>query len=83
MYAYEWDASTGGIVLTPKAFLHHFNVGNNAILSAGEFCGKDGTMKFEELSNRIENNTENIFLVHISAYLKIYGENVLKNTLRV
>lgn len=65
-----------------KAFLHHFNVGNNAILSAGKFCGKDGTMKFEELSNRIENNTENIFLVHISAYLKIYGENVLKNTLK-
>lgn len=65
-----------------KAFLHHFNVGNNTILSAGEFCGKDGTMKFEELSNRIENNTGNIFLVHISAYLKIYGESVLKSTLK-
>jgi len=65
-----------------KSFLYHFNVGNNAILSAGEFCGKDGTMKFEELSNRIENNIGNLFLVHISAYLKIYGENVLKNTLK-
>lgn len=65
-----------------QAFLYHFNVGNNSILSAGEFCGKDGTMKFEELTNRIENNTGNMFLIHISAYLKIYGENVLKNTLK-
>lgn len=65
-----------------KAFLYHFNVGNNVILSAGEFCGKDGTMKFEELSNRIENNSGNIFLVHLSAYLKIYGERVLKSTLK-
>ena len=65
-----------------QAFLYHFNVGHNDILSAGDFCGKDGTMKFEELANRIENNAGNIFLVHLSAYLKIYGENVLKNTLK-
>ena len=65
-----------------QAFLYHFNVGHNDILSAGEFCGKDGTMKFEELTNRIENNAGNIFLVHLSAYLKIYGESVLKNTLK-
>lgn len=65
-----------------KSFLYHFNVGNNEILSAGEFCGKDGTMKLEELTNRIENNTGNIFLVHTTAYLKIYGESVLKNTLK-
>lgn len=65
-----------------QKFLYHFNVGHNTILSAGEFCGKDETMKFEELTNRIENNTGNIFLVHLSPYLKIYGENVLKNTLK-
>lgn len=65
-----------------KSFLYHFSVGNNEILSAGEFCGKDGTMKLEELTNRIENNTGNIFLVHTTAYLKIYGESVLKNTLK-
>ena len=63
-------------------FLYHFNVGKNEILSAGTFCGKDGTMKFEELSNCIENNEGNIFLINLSAYLKLYGENVLKNTLK-
>ena len=25
-----------------QAFLYHFNVGHNDILSAGDFCGKDG-----------------------------------------
>lgn len=66
-----------------KDFLYHFNVGQNEILSAGKFCGKDGTMKFEELSNQIENNEGNMFLVNLSAYLKLYGENALKKTLKV
>ena len=65
-----------------KSFLHHFNVGENEILSAGTFCGQDETFKFEELANRIENNSGNVFIVHLSAYLKMYGENMLKNTLK-
>lgn len=65
-----------------ESFLHHFNVGDNKILSAGEFCGKDGTFKFEELSNGIEKNAKNLFLVYLTAYLKLYGEEVLRNTLK-
>lgn len=65
-----------------KAFLYHFKVGNNQILSAGRFCGKDGTMKFEELSYLIENNEGNIFLVNLSTYLKLYGESILKKTVK-
>ena len=65
-----------------ESFLHHFNVGKNEILSAGKFCGKDGIMKLEELANCIENSDGYIFLVHLTAYLKLYGENVLKNTLK-
>ncbi len=65
-----------------KDFLYHFEVGNNEILSAGNFCGKDGTLKLEELSDRIDNNDDNLFIVHLSAYLKLDGESVLKNTLR-
>jgi len=65
-----------------KNFVDHFSVGSNAILSAGEFCGKDGTIKFEELLNRIENNTNNIFLTHISGFLKLYGENEIKSQLK-
>ena len=65
-----------------KKFIYHFSVGTNTILSAGEFCGRDGTMKIEELLNRIENNTGNIFLTHLSGFLKLYGESELKNHLK-
>lgn len=65
-----------------REFVYHFSVGTNNILSAGEFCGKDGTMKFEELSNNIENNEGNVFLVNISGFLKLYGESALKNQLK-
>ena len=65
-----------------KEFLYHFDVGSNKILSAGEFCGKDGTIKWEELSDCIDNNVDNLFIVNLSAYLKLDGESVLKNTLR-
>lgn len=65
-----------------KDFLYHFNVGNNILLSAGEFCGENNTMRFDELSNVIENNNDNLFLINISAYLKLYGEKVLKSTIK-
>lgn len=65
-----------------KEFIYHFTVGYNTILSAGKFCGKDGTMKIEELLNLIENNTGNIFLTQLSGFLKLYGESDLKNHLK-
>ena len=65
-----------------KEFLYHFSVGDNKILSAGDFCGKDGTMKIEELSNRIEKNEDELFLINVTAYLKLCGEEILKNSLK-
>lgn len=65
-----------------RDFVYHFSVGENNILSAGSFCGKDGTMKFEELLNNIENNDGNVFLVNISGFLKLYGEATLRNQLK-
>lgn len=65
-----------------KAFLHHFEVGNNEMLSAGQFCGNDGTIRFEEVADRIENNKANLFIINLSPYLKLYGENTLKSELR-
>ncbi|SDJ32394.1 hypothetical protein SAMN04487760_10565 [Lachnospiraceae bacterium G41] len=65
-----------------KEFLYHFSVGENKILSAGDFCGKDGTLKFEELSNRIEKNDSVMFLINLTGYLKLCGEEILKNTLK-
>nr|WP_031492452.1 BREX-4 system phosphatase PglZ [Succinivibrio dextrinosolvens] len=62
-------------------FLYHFNVGSNKIHSVGEFCGEGGTIKWEELHNLIDNNSDNLFIVNLSAYLKLGGKSVLKNTL--
>lgn len=63
-------------------FVEHFRVGENNILSAGEFCGKDGTLKFEEISNTIETNAGNIFVAYLTAFLKLQGENDARNTLK-
>ena len=63
-------------------FIHHFDVGANRIISAGNYCGNDEPLKYEELLNCIESNVENIFLVHLSAYLKLDGEAELKNRIK-
>lgn len=64
-----------------KEFLYHFKLGSTRLLSVGEFCGKDGTIKWEELYNLIDNNSDNLFIVNLSAYLKLEGKTALKNTL--
>ncbi len=63
-------------------FLYHFQVGNNDFISAGSFCGNDGTFKLEELSDRVEKNDKDMFIIHLSAYLKMYGEAFLKNAFK-
>lgn len=66
-------------------FVEYFSVGKNNILSAGKFCGKDGTLKFEEISNAIEKSAGNIFVAYLTAFLKLQGEidarNILKSIL--
>lgn len=63
-------------------FIEHFRVGENHILSAGEFCGKDGTLKVEEISNTVETNAGNVFVAYLTAFLKLQGEKNAKNTLK-
>lgn len=63
-------------------FIEHFAVGENKFLSAEKFCGEDGTFKPEEFINTIGNNDGNTFVVGITAFLKLHGENFTKNTLK-
>lgn len=65
-----------------EKFIEHFKVGENRILSAGAFCGKDETLRIEELTNTVENNTGNTFIVGLTVYLKLNGESALKNVLK-
>lgn len=63
-------------------FIEYFSVGDNIILAAEKFCGKDGTFKLEELINTIENNHGVTFVVGLTAFLKLQGESYTKSTLK-
>lgn len=63
-------------------FIEHFQVGENKILSAEHFCREDGDFKVEEFINAIGNNEGTIFVVGITAYLKLHGDSFAKNTLK-
>ena len=65
-----------------KTFLYHFDVPENKFIKAGQFCGNDETLKFDEISNEIEINNNNLFIVYITAYLKLLGEIDLKSKLK-
>lgn len=63
-------------------FVDYFSVGDNKFFSADRFCGEDGTFKLEEFVTTIGNNEGNTFVVGITAFLKLNGETVVKNTLK-
>ena len=63
-------------------FVEHFKIGDNQMLSAEQFCGKDGTFKHEELINTIENNKGNTFILETTAFLKLYGEDFTQSILK-
>ena len=55
-------------------FVDYFKTESNTIFPADKFCGKDGTFKLEEFLNAIEENEDNVFVVNITAFLKLQGE---------
>lgn len=63
-------------------FIDHFKVGDNKFLSAENFCREDGTFKKEEFINTINNNKGNTFIVGITAFLKLQGEEFTRNTFK-
>jgi hypothetical protein len=63
-------------------FVEHFKIGDNQMLSAEKFCGKDGTFKNEELINTIENNKGNTFILETTAFLKLNGEDFTQSILK-
>ncbi len=59
----------------------YFDVGNNVLLYAHDFCAKDGLFKLEELYDAISKNSGDIFIVGLTAYLKLQGASFLKKVL--
>lgn len=63
-------------------FVDYFKTESNTIFPADKFCGKDGTFKLEEFLNAIEENEDNVFVVNITAFLKLQGEQYIKKALK-
>ena len=63
-------------------FIEYFNIGDNKIIYAENFCREDGTFKIEELINTIIENEGNTFVVGLTAFLKLQGECELRKKLK-
>lgn len=59
-----------------------FNIGNNKYLYANRFCRQDGTFRLEDFYNSVSNNTNDTFVIGLTAFLKIQGESFLKKVLK-
>lgn len=58
-----------------------FKVGSNKFISASEACSQDHMPKMDQLYDKIQNQKGKIFLTHLSTFLKLEGEEKLKETL--
>ncbi len=65
-----------------ELFKELFHVGTNIFVSAERFCQKDGTFKFEELEHTIDKNEGTIFIVCLSAFLRLQGTVFAKKELK-
>lgn len=63
-------------------FITHYKVGNYKFVSASNFCSKDEFPKLEVLLNQLSNSSDTIFVTDLSSFLKLQGENVLRNELK-
>ena len=59
-----------------------FNIGNNKFLYANRFCRQDGAFRLEDFYNSVSNNTDDTFVIGLTAFLKIQGESFLKKVLK-
>lgn len=63
-------------------FVNYFNTGENQIISASTFCHEDGVLNCEEFLNKIDNNKNNSFVVHLSGFLKLQGNTTLRSVMK-
>ncbi len=61
--------------------LTHFNVGENVIINASEFCNKDELPRIETVLNEIATEKKNCFLVGLTSFMRFLGEEKIKKYL--
>lgn len=64
-----------------EEILTHFDVEGNLILNASEFCNKDQLPRMETVLSNISTESRNCFLVGLTSFLRLYGEEKLKTHL--
>ncbi len=63
-------------------FIDFFSIGENSFLSADSFCREDGTFKLEEFIDSVGKNEGNTFVVGLTAFLKLQGEDYTQSNLK-
>ena len=61
--------------------LTHFNVGENVVINASEFCNKDELPRIETVLNEIATEKKNCFLVGLTSFMRFLGEEEIKKSL--
>lgn len=59
-----------------------FNIGATEFYDSSLFCGGDRLPQIDKLLHELQNRKKRTFLLHLSSFLKIEGEQYLKDTLR-
>lgn len=65
-----------------QAIWQHYNVGSYVFLKAQDYCGKDSIPQFDKLYSDLAQNEGIVFVTGISIFLKLQGEQFLKESLR-
>ena len=61
--------------------LTYFNVGENVVINASEFCNKDELPRIETVLNEITTEKKNCFLVGLTSFMRFLGEEEIKKQL--
>ena len=65
-----------------SALITHYNVSGNVFIAASLYCNPDEFPRIESLLEDLSVKDERVFVTGLSAFLKLQGERVLRNTLR-
>lgn len=72
-------------VQNPKdmsAIVTHYNVGNSKFIFASNYCKNDEFIRIETLFDDLSKSTDTVFVIELSSFLKLKGDQYLKDTLK-
>lgn len=64
-----------------SALVTHYNVSGNVFAAASQYCKADEYPQLEELLDSLSSQNQRIFVTGLSAFLKLQGEQVVRDTL--